>query len=87
MNTRNGINLAPELGDIVQFKDVRMDGTINYKHMGMIYLIERGSAFIEWFDGKKPYNYSDRYGYSTIKIQQEYDVFSIVAKASDAKPR
>ncbi len=86
MNKRVYRNPKPQVGDIVQFKDVRMDGTINSKHLGMIYNIKGNSAFIQWDGPKKPYNYNDQYGYSVIKIQMEYDVFSIISKVENVKP-
>ena len=82
-------NPTPELGDLIQYKDVRMDGAVIAKHLGVIYEIsESGTyALIEWIDNKRPPTYNDLYGYSITHIQQEYDVFSIIAKASNAKSR
>jgi len=77
----------PGLGDMIKFKDVRMDGSIRSEHFGLIYEIIDGQGYIAWVDNFKPYDYNEIYGYSVVKMQQEYDVFSVVAKASDAKSR
>lgn len=85
MTRKQNINPKPELGDMIQFKDVRMDGSIRSKHLGIIYDIRRGFGFIQWIENSKPSAYNDEYGFSIMKIQQEYDVFSIVSKVSNAK--
>ena len=85
MKRSQSINPKPELGDMIQFKDVRMDGSIRSRHLGIIYAIKRGFGFIQWIENSKPSNYSDEHGFSIMKIQQEYDVFSIVSKVADVK--
>ena len=85
MKRSQSINPKPELGDMIQFKDVRMDGSIRSQHLGIIYDIRRGFGFIQWIENSKPSSYSDEYGFSIMKIQQEYDVFSIVSKVEDVK--
>ncbi len=78
-------NSSANIGDMIKFKDVRMDGTVRSEHVGIIYDIVEGYARLQWIDNLKPYGYVEDVGYSITKIQYEYDVFTILAKVEDVE--
>jgi len=75
LNRRN-----PEIGDLIIEKDKRMDGYCETR-IGLVYDIKSeseilGDVFIHWFT-KKPWDYYETYGYTSISIVNEYDRFDV----------